>query len=204
MKYRVIIWDNDGTIVGSRNPCDRGDQPNRFLPNVERIMRVPNTLNILCSGCKTTESERQNFDPDMIINKFSKMMSILPLSFATFSPTAGGTQCYVIFKKAHTKGVEIHKAHEDPRYKEYIGLFKKPKLGMTVVIKDILKEIGYTGAPIDIIFIGDTWHDQEAAYGAGFTFLYANMIHTMSEKNTLDNLLMLQPTTIQQHIPTQL
>lgn len=54
------------------------------MPNVEMTMKAANVMNIIYSGCKTPESELQNFDPEPIIEKFKRLMDKLPITMATF------------------------------------------------------------------------------------------------------------------------
>lgn len=125
MWEQIIIWDNDGTIQGSKDP---NDPTKIILPNVESTMKRPGVLNIICSGCKTPESEVQNFDPQKVASRLQSLMDKLPIQVATFSTAIGGVECYVVLKKK--KGYEIRKAHEEPSYKHLIGQFKKPGIGM--------------------------------------------------------------------------
>jgi hypothetical protein len=173
--------------MGSKDPNDLTSSAKVILPNVERIMNAPNALNIICSGCKTPESEMQNFDPQKVIKKFKSLMESLPISVATFSPAIGGSECYVLLKKADQ--IEIFKAHEDPKYQHLIGQFKKPEIGMLVVIKDILKLEFNLGAEEEVLMIGDTWHDREAAHGAELSYLPAQHIHEMLAEMSLESFL---------------
>jgi len=171
VKTMVLIWDNDGTIQASKDP---NDKTKAILPNVKETMDSDNVINIICSGCKTGESEKQNYDALQVIDRFKQLMNTLPISIATFSPAIGGTQCYVIIKRKHS--FEIRKAHENSRYKNLIGTFKKPGTGMLVVIRDLLIEMGYSISD-NITFIGDSWHDKQAAQDFGIAFLNAKEIH---------------------------
>jgi len=177
LNKEIIIWDNDGTIMGSKNPND----PNKIiLPNIQNVMSSTKAIHVLCSGCKTPESELQNFDPQNIIKRITALMSQLPIQVATFSPTIGGIECYVIIKKLKTNDIVIRKAHEEKRYQHLIGSFKKPEIGMFVVIQDILKEeFGYSMNSNNSLMIGDTWHDEHAALKKGIAFLDATHIHNM-------------------------
>lgn len=56
MTIKVIIWDNDRTILGSNNPNGSTPQAKVILPNVSKVMNIPGTINIICSGGKTPES----------------------------------------------------------------------------------------------------------------------------------------------------
>lgn len=72
----------------------------------------------------------------------------------------------------------IRKAHEEPRYQKYIGEFKKPDIGMFVVIKDLaLEEFGQTISDSNSVMIGDTWHDEAAAKAFGIKFMDAKIIY---------------------------
>jgi hypothetical protein len=174
MKKNIIIWDNDGTIMGSKDP---NDPTKTILPNVATTMNQPNTVNIICSGCKTAESELQNFNPDGLVKRLQSLMNTLPISAATFSPTIGGVECFVVIKKTDNS-FEVRNAHEDPRYASYIGQFKKPGDGMLAVIKDLVREeFNLEINPDNSVMIGDTWHDHEAATGANIPFFGAHLIH---------------------------
>lgn len=185
MEHTIFIWDNDGTIMGSLNPHDTGHAAKIILPNVEKLMRQETSFNIICSGCKTPESELQNFDPVKIIAKFKELMAKLPIHIATFSPAIGGTECWVIIKKSDTD-FEIREAHTDTRYTNLIGQFKKPESGMLLVIKDILQEVLETSIePKSMTFIGDTEHDKIAAQTLGIPFVWAYRIHQHPEAETI-------------------
>lgn len=180
MFQKIFIWDNDGTIMGSVDPNDASQSAKKILPNVEKTMHEPNSLNIICSGCKTPESELQNFDPEQIAQKMKTLMNTLPISIATFSPAIGGVECYAI-TKSKSGDFETRKAHEDDRYKSLVGHFKKPGNGMLVVIRDIVREMfDHTMDPAYTFMVGDTWHDEEAASSFGISFVEAQKIH----KNT--------------------
>jgi hypothetical protein len=182
----VLIWDNDGTVMGSANPNDSSNQARVLLPNVQRIMHTDGVINIICSGCKTPESELQNFDPQRVIERFTALMNTLPISLATFSPAIGGTQCYVVIKRFAQDGPEIRKAHEDARYMHLVGQFKKPGLGMLMVIQDLLQELYDTQGTNNLFFIGDTWHDEHAARAMTIPFIPAQYIHALSEEVEFD------------------
>jgi histidinol phosphatase-like enzyme len=178
----IIIWDNDGTITGSQNPHDTTDKAKVILPNVKQVMNASKAVHIICSGCKTPESELQNFDPENVIKRFKALMEQLPVQVAVFSPAIGGTECYVVIKKTDSDDIIVHKAHEDIRYRHLIGQFKKPGVGMLVVIRDILDtEFGITMNADSAIMIGDTWHDEYAASAMGIQFVDASRIHTMKK-----------------------
>lgn len=179
MSQQIIIWDNDGTIMGSKNPNDRSDSAKQLLPNVEHIMNEKNHFNIICSGCKTPESEMQNFDPHLIISKFHDLMKKLPIQIATFSPAIGGTECYALIKERFSGTISVREVHKNSRYTDLIGQFKKPGIGMFVVLKDILKEdfaIEVNDLK-NILMIGDSWHDEAFAEKSGCSFLNAKKIH---------------------------
>ncbi len=185
IKQNIIIWDNDGTIMGSKDPNDSSSKSRVILPNVQKVMQKSHTINVVCSGCKTPESELQNFDPERIIIQLKKLMTDLPIDIATFSPAIGGTECWVIIKKG-VNDFEIRKAHEDDRYKHLIGQFKKPGIGMLVVIKDLLGELLIISDETNTVFIGDAWQDQKAANDFGIPFIEAKSIHTMQDEHYLD------------------
>jgi histidinol phosphatase-like enzyme len=176
----IIIWDNDGTIMGSQNPHDTTDKAKVILPNVQQVMNASNAVHVICSGCKTPESELQNFDPGNVIKRFTALMEQLPIQVAVFSPAIGGTECYVVIKKIGSEEITVQKAHEDTRYQHLIGQFKKPGIGMLEVIRDILDaEFGLTLHADNAVMVGDTWHDEHAASAIGIEFIDADDIHTM-------------------------
>lgn len=185
MTDKVIIWDNDGTIKGSLNPNDTTSKAKVILPNVKKIMQQPNTINVICSGCKTPESELQNFDPDIIIEKFKVLMAKLPVQVAVFSPAIGGTECWVLLK-INDKTFEVRKAHENNNYAHLIGTFKKPGTGMLKVLSDILQELYIYIDRENTVFIGDTEHDQLAAHSYNIPFIHAKCIHEMKDQHYLD------------------
>jgi hypothetical protein len=78
MKHKILIWDNDGTVTGSKNPNDISNKAKVILPNVEETMKNSN-FNFIISGYKSPESELQNFDVNKIITRFSKLMNQLQL-----------------------------------------------------------------------------------------------------------------------------
>jgi len=179
MQPQIIIWDNDGTVMGSKNPNDITSSAKVILPNVADVMQRSG-INIICSGTKTAESELQNWDPVKIIEQFNVLMEKLPVSLATFSPAIGGVECWVMIKHA-TGNIEIRKAHEDPRYQHLIGHFKKPDIGMLVVIRDLVTELFAQAIDASTtVFIGDAWQDQQAAQNFGIPFVDAHKIHTMA------------------------
>ncbi len=185
MQERVIIWDMNGTIVGAKDPNDTTNSAWNVLPGVSFLMNQANTINIVCSGGKRPEHESQDFDPEKVVAKFTALMEQLPITAAVFSPANGGTECWVLVKDSCCGTVEVIKAHEDLRYEDYIGQFKKPDLGMFVVIRDMLEELEIAMSAENTVMIGDTWHDEVAAQGVGIGFLHANVIHNaaMSKAN---------------------
>jgi len=139
-------------------------------------------FNFIISGFKSPESEAQNFDPDKVVAKFIALMTKLPINAAAFSPTIEGVACYVVIKKTDGS-VVIKKAHEDLRYKDHIGHFKKPGIGMFVVMKDVaLEEFGQTIDAESSRMIGDTWHDEAAATAFGIPFMDAKTVHQSVSK----------------------
>jgi hypothetical protein len=173
---RIIIWDNDGTVMGSKDPADTSSTAKVILPYVKEYMNKPGIVNVICSGMKTPDSEMRDFDPVMIIKKFEQLMTQLPIRFAVFSPARGGTQCWIVMKKKHG-AYEVRAAHENPRYVYLKGTFKKPGTGMLVVIRDILcEEYGYAEND-SMLFIGDSEQDEKAAHDFGIPFVWAQDIH---------------------------
>lgn len=176
MKHKILIWDNDGTVTGSKDPNDNATNAKIILPNVKETMHTAD-FNFIISGFKSSESEAQNFNPEKIIAIFIDLMNKLPINAAVFSPSIGGTTCYVVIKQLDNS-ILIKKAHKEPRYQEFIGQFKKPGIGMLVVIKDIAQEeFGQTIDQRTSAMIGDTWHDEAAAKGFGIHFIKAKTIH---------------------------
>ena len=175
MKHKILIWDNDGTVTGSKNPNDTRNSATVIFHNVKETMQNSD-FNFIISGYKSPESELQNFDANKIITRFSKLMSQLPINAAAFSPAIGGIECYVLIKKNNK--ITVKEAHKDPRYIKYIGKFKKPDIGMFMIIKDIaLEEFGQIITQNTAIMIGDTWHDEAAARSFGIDFINASIIH---------------------------
>ncbi len=176
MHHKILIWDNDGTVTGSKDPNDTHTQAEIILPGVEETMKGAD-FNFIISGFKSPESEAQNFDPDKVAARFIALMEKLPIQIAAFSPTIGGVACYVVIKKSNNQ-IVIQKAHEDPRYKAYVGDFKKPRIGMFMVMKDVaLEEFRQTITAENSAMIGDTWHDEAAATSFGIPFIEAKTIH---------------------------
>lgn len=180
MQQRILLWDNDGTVTGSKDPNDKRVQSKIILPGVKETMQKAD-LNFIISGFKSQESELQNFDPEKTASKFIDLMNKLPLSAAAFSPTTGGVACYLVIKK---DGKTLYKkAHEESRYKKYIGEFKKPGIGMFVVIKDVALEMFCQTIDAETaVMIGDTWHDEMAAKTFGIPFIDAKIIHAYKQE----------------------
>ena len=180
IKQRILIWDNDGTVIGSKNPNDSGDHTKVVLPGVKEAMQNSD-FNFIISGFKSPESEAQDFDIEKITDKFIDLMAKLPINAAAFSPNIGGVACYVVIKKSDNS-IIIKKAHEDLRYQKYIVQFKKPDVGMFVVMRDVAKEeFAQTIDKDTSIMIGDTWHDEEAAKSFGIPFMDASLIRMFNE-----------------------
>lgn len=66
-------------------------------------------------------------------------MDQLPIQATAFSTKICGISCYVLVKQPG-ESTEIFEAHQVPRYKNFIGEFKKPRIGMFVVIRDTHKK----------------------------------------------------------------
>lgn len=176
MKYKILIWDNDGTVTGSKNPNNTTANTKIILPNVKETMYTAD-FNFIISGFKSPESEMQNFNPQKIITSFINLMEKLPINATAFSPSIGGVACYVVIKRSDNS-IYIKKAHEDQCYQEFIGQFKKPGIGMFIVIRDIAQEeFGQTIDQYNSVMIGDTWHDEDAAKNFGIPFIDAKTIH---------------------------
>lgn len=173
----LIVWDNDGTILGAvENGHARREKV--IMPRIEEVMLGHKGLNIICSGCKTEFSETFNFDPVRVINKFKTLMWRLPIEMAVFSPKIGGVECYVVINNDALRMVEVIEVHNDPRYKDWIGRFKKPDVGMFVVIRDLLEErLGARIIAQNALMIGDSWQDERAALDFGIPFLNATHVH---------------------------
>lgn len=170
----VLLWDNDGTISDSKNPNDdKFSNVKTILPGVQDLMKHA-SYNFIISGCKTPESERHDFNPDKVILKFRALMERLPIKMVVFSLHIGGVSCYVLIQNNDNE-VIIKKAHEDKRYKTYIGKFKKPDIGMFVVMRDMAKKVfNQTITSFNTIMIGDSWHDEIAAQTFGVPFVIQN------------------------------
>jgi hypothetical protein len=176
ISHEILIWDNDGTITGAKNPNDQSDKAKIILPNVKATMEKA-SYNFIISGFKSLESEAQDFDPEKVKDNFNKLMENLPINAAAFSPSIGGVACYVLIKKLDGN-MAFKKAHEEARYEQFIGQFKKPGIGMFMVIKDIAwEEFGQRIEAGNTMMIGDTWHDEKAAQDFGIPFLAAENVH---------------------------
>lgn len=108
MNYKILLWDNDGTIMGAKNPNDGTCSAKVIMPGVEETMQKAE-FNFVISGFKSPESEAQNFDPEKVIKRFTDLMNKLSISAVTFSPMIGGVACYVLLKKDNN--IIICKAH---------------------------------------------------------------------------------------------
>lgn len=175
----VLVWDSDGTVVGPKNPHDQNDHTKIILPGIETAMHQAH-FNCMISGTKTPTS--QDYNPEVLIPGFKDIMEKLPVSAIAFSATKEGLDCYVLVKKPNTP-LEIRKIHEDPRYQKYRGTFKKPDVGMFIVLRDIAQEFGYPLNATTSLMIGDTKYDEEGAKNFGISFLYAQEIHTSVTQN---------------------
>lgn len=107
-------------------------------------------------------------------------MEILSIKIAVFSPHIGRVSCYVLIQN-NDKEVIIKKSHEDKRYKAYIGKFKKPDIGMFVVMKDMAKKVfNQTITSFNTIIIGDSWYEEIAEQTFGILFVDVKQIHETS------------------------
>ena len=97
---KILIWDNDGTIMGQKKPNDNSCKAKTILPGVADAMQDAD-YNFVISGFKSKESEAQNFDPEKIITRFTELIKNLPINAALFSPTIGGICCYAVIKKTN-------------------------------------------------------------------------------------------------------
>lgn len=177
MTCKVLLWDNNGTISSGKDPNDSGW---KIYPNVKKFMTQAD-YNIIISGCRTPDSEKQDFDPEKVVAQFSELMAELPIRAALFSPFIGGVGCFILLKEENG-GMKLIKAHEDPRYRDFIGKFKKPDIGMFKVAEDLIRtEFHISISPDNCCMIGDTWHDEQAAEDFGVSFKEAHKVHA-SEK----------------------
>ncbi len=174
ISQKVLVWDSDGTVVGPKNPQDHNDHSKVILPGVEVAMSKAH-FNCMISGTKTPSS--QDYDPETLIPGFKDLMEKLPVSAIAFSASKEGIDCYVLVKKSDG-AIELRKAHEDARYEQYRGKFKKPDVGMFVVLRDVAQqEFGYTIDSVTSLMIGDTTYDQQGAQNFGIPFLHATIVH---------------------------
>ena len=174
ISQKVLVWDSDGTVVGPKNPHDHNDHTKIILPGVETAMRKA-TFNCMISGTKTPSS--QDYDPEVLIPGFKDLMEKLPITVVAFSASKEGIDCYVLVKKSDGS-IEIRKAHEDARYEQYRGKFKKPDIGMFVVLRDVAQqECGYSIDSATSLMIGDTTYDEQGAQNFGIPFLHATIVH---------------------------
>lgn len=174
----VIIWDNDGTILGAAQDQTMPFQKKILMPRVEEVMMFHKGLNIICSGCKTEFSETVNFDPYRIINKLKTLMWYLPIQIAVFSPKIGGVECYALVYNQAGGSLEVVELHSIARYAEWVGRFKKPDIGMFVVIRDLLYErYNLEFQHHRSVMIGDSWQDEKAALDFGLPFVEAKHVH---------------------------
>ena len=67
-----------------------------LLPNVKQTMEVAK-FNFVVSGFKSPEGKAQNFDPDVVAEKFISLMQELPISTAAFSLAIGGIAFFVSY-----------------------------------------------------------------------------------------------------------
>ena len=174
ISQKVLVWDSDGTVVGPKNPHDHNDHTKIILPGVETAMRKA-TFNCMISGTKTPSS--QDYDPEVLIPGFKDLMEKLPITVVAFSASKEGIDCYVLVKKSDGS-IEIRKAHEDARYEQYRGKFKKTDIGMFVVLRDVAQqECGYSIDSATSLMIGDTTYDEQGAQNFGIPFLHATIVH---------------------------
>jgi histidinol phosphatase-like enzyme len=203
----IIFWDNDGTIMGSIDPDDKSPEAKIILPNVKQLMNE-SKLNVIVSGILSkNEDNCKDFDPKNFEERFLFLIRKLPITAAAFSPKRWGTACHLFFKPAFSASglidpsvifsadsldsittssdrIFVLKAHEEQQYSEYIGKFKKPDIGMFVVMKDLLSK--YYGHELEdickvrsnrFIMIGDMPQDQGAAEAFGIEFIHAKEVH---------------------------
>lgn len=105
----------------------------------------------------------------------------LPIQIAVFSPKIGGIECYAILKA--DDNFHVIAAHLLPQYSQYIGEFKKPGIGMLVVIADILSDFKLA----EMVFIGDSWYDKKAAHSFGIPFIEVKTIHNLASNTDFSN-----------------
>lgn len=179
MQKKVIIWDNDSTIT-DRDPQDPTGKTKIILPNIKEVMgKCSATIHIICSGCQTPDTAFQHHDIGKGIDKFKNIMAQLPTVAAVFAPpihgSMGGTDCYVVLKRNNK--ISTYALHEEERYKQYIGAFKKPAIGMFVVIRDLLQEVfGIIMDAKNTIKIDDSWHDKNTGCGNEYSIFRCGSI----------------------------
>ncbi len=54
MNHKILIWDNDGTVTGSKDPNDLGNNAKVILSGVEATMLTAD-FNFIISGFKSPE-----------------------------------------------------------------------------------------------------------------------------------------------------
>jgi len=177
LKGKIIFWDNDGTVSGSVDPNDASGAK-VILPGVVDAMQMAD-FNLIISGVKT--DNEIDFDGDLLVEKFADMMQKMPIAAAAFSPRAHGAECWVVLFV--DGALQTIKAHEDDRYKEYINSFKKPGIGMFVVLSDIVEEFfSRKVGPENSVMIGDLPQDMEGAVAFGIPFVPADFIHRSAKR----------------------
>lgn len=180
MNKTVLFWDNHGTIVEAKDPAHVTTATEKILPGVKTTMeKTP--YNFLISGCKNEATDAPGCDAATGIERITALMNTLPLQAAAFSPSPDGTECYVIIKQDNQ--ITVKKAHEEKRYKKYIGHFKKPDIGMLAVMKDIAREeFDLEITEMGCALVGDSISDQKAAEKFGIPFITAEIIHVLMSR----------------------
>lgn len=188
MLKKIIFWDNDGTILGSRDPDDQSVKAKTILPNVEKVMEN-SLLNFIISGIQVEdENTSKDFDPKMMIDRFTLLMQKIPVVAAAFSPKRHGTECYLVFQNPTAKnGFTVIEVHNEKQYEKYVGKFKKPDIGMFEVILDFIKKYYNETLVLDnlnnnnlkqnIVMIGDMPQDRDAAAAFEIGFIDARAVH---------------------------
>ena len=110
------------------------------------------------------------FDPEtLVIPQLRWLMDELPIEAALFSPDPEAKECWMV-----SQGVDgARLLHEDKKYSQFSGKFKKPDAGMLLAAMDI-----YGYKPEDTVFIGDMDVDEQAAKKAGVKFIHADNVHS--------------------------
>ena len=125
-------------------------------------------FNCVISGFKSLESEIQDFDPEKIALRFKDLMKILHRGCCPAIPSL----------KIHKETFISRNPTKMYGYQKFIGHFKKPNIGMFLVIKDIVQEMyGQSINTQTKLMLGDTVHDEQAAQNFGLSFLKAHFIH---------------------------